>query len=503
MGNITSLSRDGWQNTSNYTNMDNLVYTYDSGNKLQKILDNGNDNYGFKDGVDQTIEYTYDANGNMVSDANKGITGIEYNHLNMPTEIKFNNSDTQKINYTYTADGIKLRKVTVDESNTTTTDYADNFVYENNTLKQFYHEEGYVEPDGSGSFDYVYQYSDIWGNTRLTYADDNDDGSVDSSEIRREQNYYPLGMEHKGYNSVLVGAKNNLKTYQGQEFIDDLGLNMHEWKYRMSDPAIGRFWQVDPLAEDYLYNSTYAFAENKLGMGIELEGAEIYTWLQQKIVGDAVQNPNGVGAHTLGVAQGLANTATGVVDAISNPVQTLKGAGNAALWLAVGSQFSEQVDGALGTNSTGAGDGILNSVVEGGDNLINGNGIERGTVIGEIAGAVVGTKGTNAALKTVAKSSKVGVIYERLDNAGGLKPYVGQAKSESRFLARQKEHARANPDSDFDFKVIDRGSPNGKFPTDLDIREQRALNSRRGPTNKSNPNGGTSNKKNVVKKYGQ
>lgn len=43
----------------------------------------------------------------------------------------------------------------------------------------------------------------------------------------------------------------------------------------MSDPAIGRFWQVDPLAEDYVYNSPYAFQENKMGMGIELEGLEL------------------------------------------------------------------------------------------------------------------------------------------------------------------------------------------------------------------------------------
>lgn len=32
---------------------------------------------------------------------------------------------------------------------------------------------------------------------------------------------------------------------------------------------------IDPLAEEYAYNSTYAFAENKLGMGRELEGLEL------------------------------------------------------------------------------------------------------------------------------------------------------------------------------------------------------------------------------------
>lgn len=51
--------------------MDNLVYTYDRGNKLQKVLDNGNDNYGFKDGANTTTEYAYNKNGDMISDANK------------------------------------------------------------------------------------------------------------------------------------------------------------------------------------------------------------------------------------------------------------------------------------------------------------------------------------------------------------------------------------------------------------------------------------------------
>ncbi len=72
----------------------------------------------------------------------------------------------------------------------------------------------YVEPDGAGNYKYVYQYKDIWGNTRVTYADDNNNGVASPSEIRREQNYYPFGMEHRGYNSTLIGTKNNLKTFQ-------------------------------------------------------------------------------------------------------------------------------------------------------------------------------------------------------------------------------------------------------------------------------------------------
>jgi len=274
-GNIQKLKRNGHTNTnaSTFGLMDDLTYSY-VGNQLKAIDDASSASAvtGFIEGADNTAEYGFDMNGNMVRDDNKKITAIEYNHLNMPTKVTVTGTNAGTLDYVYAADRTKLRKI---NSNGTTTDYIGNYVYEGNTLKQITQPEGYIEPDGDG-WQYVYRYVDIWGNTRLTYADDNNDGSIDPSiEIRREQNYYPFGLEHKGYNNVSYGAKNNLKTYQGQEFTEDLGLNVHEWKFRMSDPAIGRFWQIDPLAQDYVYNSTYAFQENKLGMGVELEGAEL------------------------------------------------------------------------------------------------------------------------------------------------------------------------------------------------------------------------------------
>jgi RHS repeat-associated protein len=64
--------------------------------------------------------------------------------------------------------------------------------------------------------------------------------------------------------------------FQGQEKDDEVKGegNSINYKYRMHDPRIGRFFAVDPLAPKYPHNSPYAFSENRVIDGVELEGLE-------------------------------------------------------------------------------------------------------------------------------------------------------------------------------------------------------------------------------------
>jgi RHS repeat-associated protein len=83
------------------------------------------------------------------------------------------------------------------------------------------------------------------------------------------------GISSKALNRI---AENKIKfqeqELQNKEFSDGLGLEMYEFKWRMHDPQTGRFWQPDPLAHDYRYNTPYAFSENRVTDGRELEGLE-------------------------------------------------------------------------------------------------------------------------------------------------------------------------------------------------------------------------------------
>ncbi|QMU64854.1 MAG: hypothetical protein GKR88_11500 [Flavobacteriaceae bacterium] len=99
-------------------------------------------------------------------------------------------------------------------------------------------------------------------------------GNTARTVIVSESNYYPFGLKHKGYNNVINGVENNYKTYQGQELHKELGLDAHEFKFRFYYSDIGRFWSIDPLADGYVYNSPYNFAENSVIANYELEGLE-------------------------------------------------------------------------------------------------------------------------------------------------------------------------------------------------------------------------------------
>ena len=277
-GNIETLDRRGKaENSNSYPLWDDLSYTY-SGNKLQGVVDSApatDKHLGFNDGNNSSSDFTYDVNGNMTVDNNKGITGIAYNHLNLPTSVVF--GSTGQIDYIYDATGIKLRKtVTQTTGGTNTTHYAGGYVYLNNTLQFIAQPEGYVDPVAQSSqvkgssngtttysaYNYIFQFKDHLGNIRLSYGDSDKNGAVDTSEIIEESHYYPFGLKQKGYNYVQAGGNDLAQQWKfgGKQYQEELGLDWYDITARNYDPALGRWMNLDPLAEAMRRHSPYNYA---------------------------------------------------------------------------------------------------------------------------------------------------------------------------------------------------------------------------------------------------
>lgn len=178
-GNIKSLTRNQPKHQFSGTvasyiseTIDNLTYTYSStmNDQLLKVEDATASIVGFNNGSSGTSnDFTYDVNGNVTSDLNKGISSIVYNLFGKPTTITFTNG--RKVEYVYDAAGTKISMKSFGENGTpvTTTDYVGGFVYENAVLNFFAMPEGRIV-NNSGTLEYQYNITDHQGNTRVVFS---------------------------------------------------------------------------------------------------------------------------------------------------------------------------------------------------------------------------------------------------------------------------------------------------------------------------------------------
>ena len=259
-GNIKGLQRYGQLSSAAYGMIDNLTLTL-NGNQLNRVDDAVtasayNGGFEFKNGANAADEYSYDANGNLTKDLNKGISGITYNFLNLPNVVTF--SDGSTITYTYGADGTKLRTVHKIGSTTTTTDYCGNVVYENGVQKLLLTEEGYVTLSDSK---YHYYLKDHQGNNRVVISQ--------SGTVEETNHYYPFGGAFASTSNVQPYK------YNGKELDSTKGMNWYDYGARHYDAALGRFTTNDRFAEKYYSMSPYQYGANNPVNNIDVNGDTI------------------------------------------------------------------------------------------------------------------------------------------------------------------------------------------------------------------------------------
>ncbi|QMU63849.1 MAG: hypothetical protein GKR88_05790 [Flavobacteriaceae bacterium] len=88
-------------------------------------------------------------------------------------------------------------------------------------------------------------------------------GNTARTVIVSESNYYPFGMLQRGYNSTINPNGNHIANkfkYNGIELEESLGLNVYEMNWRGYDASLGRWMNIDPLAEEMRRYSPYNFA---------------------------------------------------------------------------------------------------------------------------------------------------------------------------------------------------------------------------------------------------
>ena len=268
-GNISTLKRFSAPGSGTTAEKkDDLVYNY-AGNRVVKITD-GSGNISGYPGGGNTI--AYDSNGNMVDMIDKKIKAIGYNFLNLPKSIQITPATGKQINitYVYRADGIKLSKNFTQDTNIITTDYLDGFQYQHSALQPTVTDLKFV-PTSEGYYNfennkYIYNYVDHLGNVRLSYFNN---GS--NTEVLEENNYYPFGLKHEGYNA-LAGNLSYQYKYNGKELQTESG--MYDYGARFYMPDIGRWGVVDPLAETSRRWSPYTYAFNNPLRFIDPDGRQ-------------------------------------------------------------------------------------------------------------------------------------------------------------------------------------------------------------------------------------
>ncbi len=123
---------------------------------------------------------------------------------------------------------------------------------------------------------YVYVYVSNESDEMVYF--DNLQVAHNRGRIIEENHYYSFGLKIAGISSkklgdvLYEGSLENKHLYNDKELIDEADLDLYDFGFRIYDPQIGRFTQIDPLTDEMPFFSPYLFAGNEPIGNIDFEG---------------------------------------------------------------------------------------------------------------------------------------------------------------------------------------------------------------------------------------
>lgn len=194
---------------------------------------------------------------------NKNISSIQYNSLNLPSSITYQNGNMT--GYAYNSAGVKLTTSHTTGGVTATTQYCGSAIYDDGALSQLLINGGYITFSGTTPA-YHFYLQDHLGSNRVVVSQ--------GGTVEQVNHYYPFG-------GIIadISSEQNVQPYKynGKELDRMHGLDTYDYGARQYNPITAHWDRVDPLCEEYYSMSPYNYCGNNPISFVDPDGCDYWS----------------------------------------------------------------------------------------------------------------------------------------------------------------------------------------------------------------------------------